>query len=37
VMDNSIQLILTGVGVFKNLAELDRYLTIRQRKHTENS
>jgi anti-sigma B factor antagonist len=27
---------LPGVGIFKNLAELDRYLAIRQRKHAEN-
>lgn len=28
---------LPGVAIFKDMAELDRYLATRQRKHTENS
>lgn len=28
---------LPGIGVFKNLAEMDDYLTARQRRHTEGS
>jgi anti-anti-sigma factor len=28
---------LPGVAIFKDVAELDRYLAVRQRKHTENS
>ena len=28
---------LPGVAIFKDMAELDRYLAVRQRKHTENS
>ena len=28
---------LPGVAIFKDMAELDRYLAARQRKHTENS
>jgi anti-anti-sigma factor len=28
---------LPGVAIFKDVAELDRYLAVRQRKHSENS
>ena len=28
---------LPGVAIFKDMAELDRYLAVRQRKHAENS
>ena len=28
---------LPGVAIFKDMVELDRYLAVRQRKHTENS